>query len=92
MDSIIQHDATVCYLCGRYGPTEWHHIFGAYNRSKSEFYGLKVKLCHRCHNEPPCGVHHNKKAMQYLHETGQRAFELYYPEEDFKKIFGRNYI
>lgn len=92
MDSIIQFDISKCFLCGRYGWLEEHHIFGAYNRKKSEFYGLKVQLCHRCHNEPPHGAHHNKETMQYLHEVGQRAFERHYPEEDFMQIFGKNYL
>lgn len=90
--SIIQLDETRCFLCGKCLPLEEHHIFGAYNRPKSEFYGLKVKLCHSCHNEPPNGVHHNKQAMQNLHEMGQRAFEAHYPEEDFSEIFGKNYL
>lgn len=92
MDSIIQSDMTKCYLCGRCGWLEEHHIFGAYNRKKSDLYGLKIKLCHWCHNEPPDGAHHNKKAMQFLHEQGQRAFEAAYPDKDFKEIFGRNYL
>lgn len=92
MDSIIQLDTTKCFLCGRCEWLEEHHIFGGYNRRKSEFYGLKVKLCHWCHNEPPKGAHHNKETMQYLHEIGQRAFEAHYPEEDFMEVFGRNYI
>lgn len=92
MDSIIQLDTTKCFLCGKYEWLEEHHIFGGYNRRKSEFYGLKVKLCHWCHNEPPKGAHHNKETMQYLHEIGQRAFEAHYPEEDFMEVFGRNYI
>ncbi len=92
MNSIIQLDTTKCFLCGRHKWLEEHHIFGGYNRRKSEIYGLKVKLCHWCHNEPPNGAHHNKETMQYLHEIGQRTFEAYYPEEDFIKIFGRNYL
>lgn len=71
---------------------ESHHIFGSHNRKLSEHYGLKVWLCHTCHNEPPAGVHHNSNAMDFLHRVGQQAFENFYPEEDFVEIFGRNYL
>ena len=33
-----------CWLCGRWGWLEEHHIFGGANRKKSEKYGLK-RLC-----------------------------------------------
>lgn len=90
--SIMQQDDEKCYLCGGHGATEWHHIFGAANRKKSEHYGLKVRLHHDCHNEPPNGVHFNREAMDYLHQAGQHAFQENYPEKDFREEFGRNYL
>lgn len=90
MKSIIQSERE-CFICG--SPyVEEHHIFGGPYRKKSEQYGLKVFLCHCDHNEPPNGVHHNKATMQYFHELGQRAFEKHYPNKDFRKEFGRNYL
>lgn len=89
--SIIQ-DTKECFLCSRVDCLESHHIFGGFNREHSEKYGLKVWLCHWCHNEPPNGVHHNKETMQWLHLMGQKAFENTYIDLDFTKIFGRNYI
>ena len=83
--SIIQpEEPRQCYLCGS--------VFGAYNRRKSEKYGLTVLLCHNCHNEPPRGAHHCKQTMDYLHRVGQQAFEDTYPDKDFISIFGRNYL
>ncbi len=92
----------ICYLCGKYGSTELHHIFGAANRTKSERYGLFVHLCHGCHNEPPNGVHFNAKRRARLQAKGQAAFEARYmyeircgqdmAREAFIKEFGRNYI
>ncbi len=90
--SILQEDDNICFLCGGYGAREWHHIFGGFNRKNSEHYGLKVRLHHNCHNEPPNGVHYNKEAMEFLHKTGQRAFKKAYPDLNFKKIFGVNYL
>jgi hypothetical protein len=92
--SILQQDDDVCFLCGGYGATEWHHIFGGANRKKSEHYGLKVRLHHDCHNEPPEGVHFNKEKMQYLHEEGQKAAIKKYgwSIDEFRRIFGKNYL
>lgn len=92
--SIMQQDDNICFLCGGYCPTEWHHIFGGAYRNKSEHYGLKVRLHHNCHNEPPDGAHHNKKTMLQLHQAGQRAamekYGLTIPK--FIEEFGRNYL
>lgn len=89
--SIMQSDKA-SYLSGRTGCLEKHHIFGGSNRKWSEKYGLWVWLTHEEHNEPPHGVHHCREAMDYLHGKGQEAFERCYPNLDFKKIFGRNYL
>ncbi len=90
--SILQEDDNICFLCSGWGACEWHHIFGGANRKLSEHYGLKVRLHHNCHNEPPNGVHHNKQVIDTLRETGQTAFNQAYPELDFIKIFGVNYL
>lgn len=91
--SIIQNNKE-CYFCGS---TEWleeHHIFGSSNRKISEKYGLKVYLCHYCHNEPPFGVHFNQERNLYLKKIGQEAFIEKYNKtiEEFRKIFGKSYI
>lgn len=91
MKSIMQEDKSVCYLCDG-GATEEHHVFGASNRKWSEKYGLKVYLCHWCHNEPPNGVHFNKDNRLRLQRTAQKIFDLTYPELSFRQIFGRNYL
>lgn len=89
-----------CFICGRYcGNTERHHLFGAFNRKKSEKLGLVVDLCHACHNEQPHddfagGVHFNAELMRALHEYGQRKAmeENNWTTEDFIREFGRNYL
>lgn len=86
MKSIIQNRRE-CLLCGS-TQVEEHHIFGAFNRKKSEKYGLKVWLCRTHHNDahsPSSGV------PDYLHRLGQIAFSKTY-NEDFLSIFGRNYL
>ena len=91
MKSILQTE-NECFLCHTTIWLEEHHIFGASNRKKSERYGLKVKLCHFCHNEPPYGVHFNQERMLKLKQMGQLAFEKEYPDKNFLKEFGRNYL
>ena len=89
--SILQGEKE-CFFCKSQVWLEDHHIFGGANRSRSEKYGLKVWLCHYCHNEPPRGVHHNRANMDKLRAIGQRAFMEHYPDKDFVFEFGRNFL
>ena len=59
MKSIMQGQKR-CLIC-RSPYVEKHHVFGAANRQNSEKYGLTVWLCHKHHNEPPEGVHFNRR-------------------------------
>lgn len=94
MDSIIQKDTSKCFICHSQQWLEWHHIFGAALKKKSEKYGLMVRLCHYCHNEQPNGVHQNKKIRLTLQRHAQRkAMERYkWTIEDFLKEFYKNYL
>ena len=95
MNSIIKgNEKGKCFICGRYCNTECHHIFGGANRKKSEKLGLKIDLCHQCHNEPPYGVHFDKKINAYIKALGQQTAMLYYnwSIEKFIQEIGRNYI
>ena len=88
--SIITQDMEHCYLCGAPAMKTPHHIFNAANKKKSEKYGLMMPLCFNHHTGPE-GVHTIPGKMQITKEFGQIMFELYYPGEDFLKIFGKNY-
>ena len=94
MDSIIQKNPSKCFVCGSRHWLEWHHIFGGALRSKSERLGLKVRLCHYCHNEPPNGVHQNKEIRQKLQSFAQKKAMAHYgwSVEDFRREFYKNYI
>lgn len=97
MKGSIMHDGEACYLCGRNGcgdPLDWHHVFGGANRKLSEQYGLKVRLCHnRCHEHGKNAVHVNKEVKERLQAEGQQAWEAAYGDRDeFRVIFGKNYI
>ncbi len=95
MAKSIMQDEKKCYICGCHNWLEEHHIFnGNPNRKISEKHGLKVWLCHNCHNEPPHGVHHNRENALKLKAEAQEAAMLYYgwSKDEFRKIFGKNYL
>ena len=99
MKSIMQDNDGTCYLCIKMNRdyrrkiTEEHHcIFGTGNRKLSEKYGLKVRLCIMHHREGKEAVHQNSTNARILQKDAQRAFEKHYPNLDFRKIFGINYL
>ena len=96
MNSIITgNEKGKCFICGRHMPTESHHIFfGTANRKPSEKYGLKVDLCHECHNEPPNGGHFSNIQCRFLQKIAQSEAMRYYgwSKDEFMQIFGRNYL
>ena len=94
-ESIIKgNQKGVCLICQRIVHTENHHIFGGGNRKKADRDGLTVYLCHRCHNEPPNGVHYNKERANRLKQIGQQAWMQTYGKttEDFIREYGKNYL
>ena len=100
MQSIIPKNRKgVCFVCGRMGYTEEHHIFEGANRDASERRGLKVDICldhHRGYN----GVHtsRGKEIMDWLHEIGQQAYEEWMMEhegvtrEEARDMFRKEFI
>ena len=93
MKSVVQKNKGRCFRCQKALPLEEHHIFyGNPGRRLSEKYGLKVHLCHECHNMPPSGIHFNSHEDLVLKKLGQEKFIEVFPDKDFMSIFGRNYI
>lgn len=94
-ESIIKGNRKgMCFLCGRFCPTENHHIFRGKNRKRADADGLTVYLCHFCHNEPPGGVHYNKPRDLMLKRFAERIWLDHYGKtiDDFIKAYGRNYL
>jgi len=90
--SIIQNKKE-CYITKSTSNLHKHHIFeGTANRKQSEKYGTWVWLRADWHNMADYGVHFNKELDIKLKQIAQRRFEEEYPQLDFLKIFGRNYI
>jgi hypothetical protein len=96
MDSIIQKDTSKCFICGSRHWLEFHHIWGGCKaiRDKSEKYGLVVRLCHYCHNEPPNGVHQNREIRRKLQSFAQKKAMKHYgwSVEDFRREFYKSYL
>lgn len=84
-----------CFLCGRTGNLDSHHIFGGPFRKKSEKYGLVVDLCHdTCHIFGSNSVHQNREVMLEVKRYGQRKAmqENGWSAKDFIREFGKNYL
>lgn len=84
-----------CWLCGKWGLLEEHHIFGGSNRKKSEKYGLKVGLCgETCHRNGRYAAHQCADTALLLHQYGQRKYmeEHHASVDEFRKEFGKNYL
>lgn len=88
MKSIMPFDVNVCIECGGRGTQTHHCIFGK-NRKHSEEYGLKVRMCGKCHRR----LHDEDEemAMKYR-RMAQECFEQHHSRAEFMKIFGRNYL
>lgn len=97
----IMHDKEegTCYLCmllhhdwQRRNNLEEHHVFMGPSRKASEKFGLKVYLCHEHHTGSEEAVHVSYEVCRILQSAGQQAFMKQYPDKDFMKIFGKNYL
>lgn len=82
------------YSTERYGNLHRHEIFFGSNRKNSIKYGLVVFLTPEMHNMSDLGVHNNHEFDAYLKQIGQEAAMNYYgwSIEDFRAIFGKNYL
>lgn len=91
MDSIIQVNKE-CFFCGTTYGLESHHVFGGADRPVSERFGLKVWLCHSHHNEPPEGVHFNRRNREQLMLIAKARFYEQNPELNFIDYFRKEYV
>lgn len=93
-ESIIDKNLSTCFICKTTQNLHIHHIFGAANRKNSTKYGLVVALCARHHNMSNEGVHFNRTLDKKLKAHAQSiAMEKNnWTVDDFRKIFGKNYL
>ncbi len=98
--SILQDkDDKRCYLCmlldGNYKEhtyTEEHHVIFGDNKWVSDAYGLRVNLCVEHHRTSREAVHNNHENAERLMKLAQQEFTKKYPEEDWMKLVGKNYL
>lgn len=84
-----------CFLCGRVGWLEEHHVFPAALRSKSEKYGLKVGLCgESCHRNGRHSAHQCRATADALKQFWQVRYMMEHKASvaDFRAEFGKNYL
>ena len=92
--SIFTDDMDHCYFT-RSPTVERHHVFGAANRSRSEFYGYVIPLHPSLH---PNGVHFvrteaNLRLDEYMKQCCQKDYEAHHGSRaDFMREFGKNYL
>ena len=85
--SIFTDDLSHCIICGRKKDNLHEVIFGA-NRLNSIKYGLVIPVCIEHHLE----CHKNSELQRVWKQKAQITFKKVYPELDFLKIFGKNYL
>lgn len=91
--SILTNDLEHCLVCGTNQNIHIHHVFyGTAKRKLSDKHGLIVPLCASHHNMSKQGVHQNKILDTRLKQFAQRKFEEQFPQLNFLKIFGKNYL
>ena len=84
-----------CWLCGKVGAVERHHIFGGSNRDKSERDGRVVLLCgDTCHRNGPRAAHQCAETALELKKYGERKwmYEHEASTDDFRREYGKNYL
>lgn len=78
----------VCRRCGRYGQTEWHHVFGGPLRRISDKQDLVVELCHECHREL-----HEHPGIALVHKQRlQREWEKSHSRDEWMAMMHKNWL
>jgi len=77
-----------CYICGRYGQMEIHHMLHGIRRKAADKYGLTVHICPLHHRL----LHDKGFYDEELEQVAQRTFEETHSHEEFMQIFGKNYL
>lgn len=84
-----------CFLCGKEGWLEVHHVFPAALRGKSDQYGLVVGLCgESCHRTGKKSAHCCRETADSLKQHMQIKWMIEYGASivEFRHEFYKNYI
>lgn len=86
--SILYPDLNKCCICGSSKSVEINEIFEGSYRSLSIKYGMITPFCQLHHN-----AFHNDRLMNlYYKAMFQKEFEKTHSQEEFIKIFKKNYV
>jgi len=85
--SILTDDLEHCIICGD-KRDNLHEVFFERNRQFSIKYGLVIPLCLKHHQE----IHKNIELQRKWHIKRQLVFINRYSNENFSKIFRKNYL
>lgn len=94
MSRSLLSDEKECWLCGNPNVHK-HHVFGGVGRRPiSEREGCWVYLCPQHHNMSNAGIHFDKQLDLRVKELCQRRWmdKNGKTPEDFRQLFGINYI
>lgn len=87
MKSILQVEQDKCFLCGKKGNLDTHHVMNGPFRKKSEKWGGVIKVCRDCHRK----IHDNPSLAKELKQGFQHTFGLLYGQNLWMKEFKKNY-
>lgn len=90
MESRMQSDLSVCYLCGKpLSKGDKHHVFNGAKRDRSEEDGMFIHVHRVCHNY----IHNHPMTAQTIKARGQKVFEEQIGDRDeFIKRYGKSYL
>ena len=92
MESIIQENKEICYICGKYisNHPDPHHIFNGPNRDKSNEDGMVIYVHRTCH----AWLHNHPISNWNMKARCQKIWQEYYKksEKDFIKRYRKSYL
>lgn len=87
--SIIPGDQDdTCYICGKHGMMDVHHMLHGPYRKMADHYRLTVHLCKNCHRL----LHDTGLNDRELQRLAQKTFEKEYGHDRWMDEFGKSWL
>ena len=77
-----------CEVCGEYGVTHIHHIFGGRQRRISEREDFVIELCPKCHEK----AHNDREFSLALKHDCQLQFMFIHSLDEWMDLMGKDYM
>lgn len=75
-------------MCGKYGVTHIHHIFGGRQRTISERENFVIELCPGCHEK----AHNDREFSDALKHDCQLGYMFWHSMKEWMDMMGKNYM